>query len=154
MGRSVCPPFVHPGRPRARDTLRMEKGYLLSGQDFLWPGISTFCEGLPDGFLSRTTSETSVPFGLDLFSRFYRQRGTNRVNGKRGKTSGCSAKKGAHLPGPDIKFSGPADDSELVGHVTSGGPSPSLGMDRDSLGILRTMKRVKMFGFSLVAGGG
>ena len=23
----------------ARDTLRLEKGYLLSGQDFLWPGL-------------------------------------------------------------------------------------------------------------------
>ena len=28
----------------ARDTLRMEKGYLLSGQDFLWPGISIFAK--------------------------------------------------------------------------------------------------------------
>ena len=24
----------------ARDTLRLEKGYLLSGQDFLWPGLN------------------------------------------------------------------------------------------------------------------
>ena len=89
----------------ARDTLRMEKGYLLSGQDFLWPGISTSCEGLPDGFLSRTTSETSVPFGLDLSHDFI---GKDALieSMERGKTLGDAVRrKGAHPPGPDIKFS-------------------------------------------------
>ena len=34
----------------ARDTLRLEKGYLLSGQDFLWPKISENTD-FPPGFL-------------------------------------------------------------------------------------------------------
>ena len=50
----------------ARDTLRLEKGYLLSGQDFLWPGIEGSGNDFPAGFLARTTSQTSVPFGLDI----------------------------------------------------------------------------------------
>ena len=43
----------------ARDTLRLEKGYLLSGQDFLWPGLGIQPdESLPRDF-SRT-AETAV----------------------------------------------------------------------------------------------
>ena len=49
----------------AKDTLRMEKGYLLSGQDFLWPGLEKEIDGLPEGFLSRSTIETAVPYGLE-----------------------------------------------------------------------------------------
>ena len=41
----------------ARDTLRLEKGYLLSGQDFLWPGLGIQPdESLPSGFLARDTA--------------------------------------------------------------------------------------------------
>ena len=47
----------------ARDTLRLEKGYLLSGVDFCSPDLAP--EG-DDGFLSRDSWETNVPFGLDL----------------------------------------------------------------------------------------
>ena len=47
----------------ARDTLRLEKGYLLSGVDFCSPGLAP--EG-DDGFLARDSWETNVPFGLDL----------------------------------------------------------------------------------------
>ena len=47
----------------ARDTLRLEKGYLLSGVDFCWPALAP--EG-DDGFLARDSWETNVPFGLDL----------------------------------------------------------------------------------------
>ena len=51
----------------ARDTLRLEKGYLLSGQDFIWPGLGVSAEKpLPEDFLYRDTAETSVPFGLDM----------------------------------------------------------------------------------------
>ena len=121
----------------ARDTLRMEKGYLLSGQDFLWPGISTFCEGLPDGFLSRTTSETSVPFGLDLSHDFIGKDALIESMGKGVRLWGmqCEERGPSPRPGHQI-FSGPDDDSELVGHVTSGGPSPSLGMTGIALGYL------------------
>ena len=52
----------------ARDTLRMEKGYLLSGVDFLTASL------LPDDgskdHLLRTTVESNVPFGLDLDHEF------------------------------------------------------------------------------------
>ena len=55
----------------ARDTLRLEKGYLLSGQDFLWPGLGISPEiDIPEGFLSRNSTETNVPFGLNLEHEF------------------------------------------------------------------------------------
>ena len=62
----VNDPNVKPAGLGARDTLRLEKGYLLSGQDFLWSGISDADNSLPKEYLSRNTAETSVPFGLDL----------------------------------------------------------------------------------------
>ena len=41
----------------ARDTLRLEKGYLLSGQDFHWPGLGELADSnLPEGFLSRDSA--------------------------------------------------------------------------------------------------
>ena len=49
----ISHPDVSPVGLGARDTLRLEKGYLLSGQDFLWPEISDntnfprVLEGLP-----------------------------------------------------------------------------------------------------------
>ena len=59
----------------ARDTLRMEKGYLLSGVDFLTASL------LPDDgskdHLLRTTVETNVPFGLDLVASSWVDRGTS-----------------------------------------------------------------------------
>ena len=60
---------VYPVGLGARDTLRLEKGYLLSGQDFLWPEISENSD-FPPGFLGRTTAQTAVPFGLDLNHEF------------------------------------------------------------------------------------
>ena len=47
----------------ARDTLRLEKGFLLSGVDFCWPPLSEVEES---AFLARDSWETNVPFGLDL----------------------------------------------------------------------------------------
>ena len=47
----------------ARDTLRLEKGYLLSGVDFCSPSLAGDGD---DGFLARDSWETNVPFGLDL----------------------------------------------------------------------------------------
>ena len=58
----------------ARDTLRLEKGYLLSGVDFCSPSLSED----DDGFLARDSWETNVPFGLDLNHEFI---GKQRVLG-------------------------------------------------------------------------
>ena len=65
----ISHPDVSPVGLGARDTLRLEKGYLLSGQDFLWPEISENTD-FPPGFLGRTTAQTAVPFGLDLNHEF------------------------------------------------------------------------------------
>ena len=107
----------------ARDTLRMEKGFLLSGQDFCHPDL-----GGSEG-LSRDTAETFVPFGLNMDHDFI---GKARVE----------ASKAQHLDGGGTKWlglkatgKGPfprmghsvLKDGVQIGTITSGGPSPSLG---------------------------
>ena len=55
----------------------------------------------------------------------------------KGKTLGDAVRRKGPSPRPGHQiFSGPDDDSELVGYVTSGGPSPSLGMTGIALGYL------------------
>ena len=107
----------------ARDTLRMEKGFLLSGQDFCHPDL-----GGSDN-LARNSAETFVPFGLNLDHDFI------------GKAH-VEATKAQHLDGGGIKWlglratgKGPfprmghavLKDGVQIGTITSGGPSPSLG---------------------------
>ena len=113
----------------ARDTLRMEKGYLLSGQDFLWPGLEKEIDGLPEGFLSRSTIETAVPYGLEISHDFIGKsaliesgRSGTRLWGAKCMERGPSPRTGHPV------FNGPGEDAEIVGFVTSGGPSPSLEM--------------------------
>ncbi len=124
----------------ARDTLRMEKGYLLSGQDFLWPEIDLVKGELPDNFLARSTSETSVPYGLDLSHDFVgRDALIQPRNGERLWGMQCVEKGPSPRPGHAI-FSGPNEDSEIIGYVTSGAPSPSLGMTGIALGYVETFE--------------
>ena len=107
----------------ARDTLRMEKGFLLSGQDFCHPDLG----GSEN--LARNSAETFVPFGLNLDHDFI------------GKAH-VEATKAQHLDGGGIKWlglratgKGPfprmghavLKDGVQIGTITSGGPSPSLG---------------------------
>ena len=112
----------------ARDTLRLEKGYLLSGQDFLWPGLGTEPDAaLPDGFLARDSAETAVPYGLDIEHDFV---GRERVlasleSGLRWGGLICLERGPSPRPGHAV-LSSEADDAEPLGYVTSGGPSPSL----------------------------
>ena len=112
----------------ARDTLRLEKGYLLSGQDFLWPGLGIEPDAtLPDGFLSRDSAETTVPYGLDIEHDFV---GRERVlasleSGLRWEGLICLERGPSPRPGHAV-LSSEADDAEPLGYVTSGGPSPSL----------------------------
>ena len=117
-GHGICPVGLG-----ARDTLRMEKGFLLSGQDFCHPDLG----GSEN--LARDSAETFVPFGLNLDHDFI---GKARVE----------ATKAQHLDGGGIKWlglkatgKGPfprmghavLKDGVQIGTITSGGPSPSLG---------------------------
>ena len=112
----------------ARDTLRLEKGYLLSGQDFLWPGLGTEPDAaLPVGFLARDSAETAVPYGLDIKHDFV---GRERVlasleSGPRWDGLICLGRGPSPRPG-HAGLSSEAEDAEPLGYVTSGGPSPSL----------------------------
>ena len=132
--------FVSPVGLGARDTLRMEKGYLLSGQDFLWPEIDAAKNSLPDNFLSRTTSETSVPFGLDLSHDFIgRDALVKSINGAKLWGMQCTERGPSPRPG-HVVFSSPDDESQIIGYVTSGGPSPSLGMTGIALGYIENFE--------------
>ena len=114
---------ITPAGLGARDTLRMEKGFLLSGQDFCHPDLG----GSEN--LARDSAETFVPFGLNMDHDFI---GKARVE----------ATKAQHLDGGGIKWlglkvteKGPfprmghavLKDGAQIGTITSGGPSPSLG---------------------------
>jgi len=112
----------------ARDTLRLEKGYLLSGQDFLWPGLGIEPDAdLPGDFLARDTAETAVPYGLDIEHGFV---GRNRVlasleSGARWEGLLCLDRGPSPRPGHAV-LNGEGEAAETLGYVTSGGPSPSL----------------------------
>jgi aminomethyltransferase len=122
----------------ARDTLRLEKGYLLSGQDFLWPGMPEESGGLPDGFLARTTPQTAVPFGLDLDHEFIGRAALVKSMASDTILWGLECLDRGPSPRPGHRvMSGPEESSEVIGYVTSGGPSPSKGMTGIALGYLR-----------------
>ncbi len=119
----------------ARDTLRLEKGYLLSGQDFRWPGIGGSIsenEDFPKGFLARNTIETAVPFGLDLSHDFIGKEALVEPKDKNIRLWGvrCIDRGPAPRAGNPV-MSGGNEDSSIIGYVTSGAPSPS----GDLLGI-------------------
>ena len=123
----------------ARDTLRLEKGYLLSGQDFLWPGLGDCVEEpLPGDFLTRDTAETAVPFGLDLEHDFI---GKSRVldsidSGDRWHGLECLERGPAPRPG-HVVLSSDDDDADVLGRVTSGAPSPSKQRTGIAMAYLR-----------------
>ena len=122
----------------ARNSLRLEKGFLLSGQDFLWPDIAREIDGLPDGFLARTTSQTAVPFGLDLNHEFIGRDALLRSMEKsESKLWGMECLERGPSPRPGHRvMDGPRESSGIIGYVTSGGPSPSKGMTGIALGYL------------------
>lgn len=114
----------------ARDTLRLEKGYLLSGVDFLWPGID-------DGshpFLARDSWETNVPFGLDTEHDFI---GRDRVLSHADSDErwwGIKYLERGPLPRPGKDVL--ALDGAKIGQLTSGAPSPSLGNTGVGIGYI------------------
>ncbi len=122
----------------ARDTLRLEKGYLLSGQDFLWPGLQDGNDALPEGFLSRTTSQTAVPFGLDIDHEFIGREALVKSMESETVLWGMECLERGPSPRPGHRvMNGPGENSEIIGYVTSGGPSPSKGMTGIAMGYLR-----------------
>ena len=122
----------------ARDTLRLEKGYLLSGQDFLWPGLQDGNDALPAGFLSRTTPQTAVPFGLDIDHEFIGREALVKSMESETVLWGMECLERGPSPRPGHRvMDGPGESSEIIGYVTSGGPSPSKGMTGIAMGYLR-----------------
>ena len=123
----------------ARDTLRLEKGYLLSGQDFLWPELGDGPGELPKGFLSRNTWETNVPFGLDINHEFLGKESiSDSMNSNCQRWWGLKYLEKGPLPRPGkavAKYSPDVnhETTEIIGYITSGGPSPSL--DRVGIGM-------------------
>lgn len=124
----------------ARDTLRMEKGFLLSGQDFHWQGLDeTAPDGFPEGFLSRTTLETNVPFGLDLEHNFI---GRDAMMARADNGPRWHALKVVEK-GPFPRNGTPVHlhvDEAPIGWITSGGPSPTLGRVGIAMAYLEGVK--------------
>jgi len=116
----------------ARDTLRMEKGFLLSGQDFLWPQLGTADSPLDPELLARDSWETNVPFGLHLDHDFV---GRDRVvsSSENGVERWWGVKYLAKGPFPRTGSLVLNELGEQIGVITSGGPSPSL--DKVGIGI-------------------
>ena len=125
----------------ARDTLRMEKGYLLSGQDFCWKGLAEDTPDVfPTGFLNRGTIETNVPFGLDLQHEFLGKQ-------KMIERGDCSTRwRGMKVleKGPFPRTGSPVyknnEQMTPIGWITSGGPSPSLGRVGIGIGYLEDVE--------------
>ena len=116
----------------ARDTLRLEKGYLLSGQDFLWPGLGIDPEiHFPEGFLNRNSVETNVPFGLDIEHDFIGKFRVISHDGGDHRWWGIMQLEKGPFPrgGKEVEDL----DGNLIGKLTSGAPAPSL--DRAGIGM-------------------
>ncbi len=121
----------------ARDTLRMEKGYLLSGQDFLWPLLDESSPTLPPRFLARNTAETAVPFGLDMNHDFIGKEAILQDPEPSEIWQGivCLERGPSPRTGHSV-LDGDDEESRIIGYVTSGGPSPSMGMSGIALAYL------------------
>ena len=110
----------------ARDTLRLEKGYLLSGVDFCWPQLEDSTE-----FLSRDSWETNVPFGLDLEHDFVGKHRVVSHSNSDERWWGIKYVEKGPLPRPGKEVSDL--DGNIIGCLSSGAPSPS--MDNVGIGI-------------------
>ena len=130
----------------ARDTLRMEKGYLLSGQDFLWDSAAPSDadedigqitpDPFPTGYLSRGTIETNVPFGLDLEHDFIGKEKMLERGNSFTKWWGMKVLDKGPFPRTGTPVYKNEEAYHPIGWVTSGGPSPSLGRVGIAIGYL------------------
>ncbi len=133
----ISHPDVTPVGLGARDTLRLEKGYLLSGQDFLWPGIDKEDDRFPGGFLARSTAQTAVPFGLDLDHEFIGREALVCSMESKSILWGLECLERGPSPRPGhVVMDGSGEDAGVIGYITSGGPAPSKGMSGIALGYL------------------
>ena len=115
----------------------MEKGYLLSGQDFLWPLLDESSPTLPPRFLARNTAETAVPFGLDMNHDFIGKEAILQDPEPSEIWQGivCLERGPSPRTGHSV-LDGDDEESRIIGYVTSGGPSPSMGMSGIALAYL------------------
>ena len=130
-GHGICPVGLG-----ARDTLRMEKGFLLSGQDFCHPEFGD------DTNLHRDTAETFVPFGLNLEHDFIGKKRVEATKAKQLEGSGIKwlgLKVTGKGPFPRMGHAVLKDGVE-IGIITSGGPSPSLGKVGIGLAYMEDVK--------------
>jgi aminomethyltransferase len=109
----------------ARDTLRLEKGYLLSGVDFCSPALGD------DAFLARDSWETNVPFGLDMDHEFIGKARVGSHHDDDPRWWGIRYVEKGPLPRPGKEVH--SLDGQALGRLTSGAPAPSL--DNTGIGI-------------------
>ena len=113
----------------ARDTLRLEKGYLLSGQDFRWSGFEKDNSSLPENYLTRSTIQTAVPYGLDMNHDFIGKRAMIDDTNSNSILWGLECIERGPSPRPGhMVLADEGEEDRAIGFVTSGGPSPSKGM--------------------------
>jgi len=135
--KDECNSGIVPVGLGARDTLRLEKGYLLSGQDFYWTGLG---DSESHKNLIRSSIETQVPFGLDLEHDFI---GKDAMLEKGTQEKWWGIQYEGRGPAPrmgHIVFLEEDLDSEQIGIITSGAPSPSLENKGIAMGYFRDVK--------------
>ncbi|MCH1540888.1 MAG: glycine cleavage system aminomethyltransferase GcvT [Candidatus Poseidonia sp.] len=119
----------------ARDTLRLEKGFLLSGVDFCWPPLA---ETEDDSFLARDSWETNVPFGLDLEHEFIGRERVVSHDEKDARWWGVKYTEKGPLPRPGKSVTNL--EGEPIGALTSGAPAPSMGNLGIGIGYLKGVR--------------
>lgn len=119
----------------ARDTLRLEKGFLLSGVDFCWPPLA---EGENASFLARDSWETNVPFGLDLEHDFIGKQRVVSHQDNDARWWGIRYTEKGPLPRPGKAVT--LLDGTPIGALTSGAPAPSLDNVGVGIGYMTSVK--------------
>ena len=109
----------------ARDTLRLEKGFLLSGVDFAARSLDE------NTSLHRDSWETNVPFGLDMEHEFIGRTRVQSHGSNDARWWGVKQLERGPLPrgGKAVEDL----DGNVIGVLTSGAPAPSL--DRAGIGM-------------------
>ena len=119
----------------ARDTLRLEKGFLLSGVDFCWPPLA---QGDDASFLARDSWETNVPFGLDLEHEFVGRHRVVSHDESDARWWGIRYTEKGPLPRPGKAVT--LLDGTPIGALTSGAPAPSLDNVGVGIGYMTSVK--------------